>query len=80
MAAITLDPDPDSDVCCLEIIEDIVIHPISKESSNSRETLICPLCDVSFHLTSIWGHINNFHIAHNCWPETSFLEAHNRLI
>ena len=68
MAAIT---DPDSDGCCSEIIE---------ESSNSRETLICPLCDVSFRLTSIWGHINNFHIAHNCWHETSFLDAHNRLI
>ena len=80
MATITLDPNPDSDGCCSEIIEDIVIHPNSKESSNSRETLICPLCDVSFRLTSIWGHVNNFHIARNCWPETSFLEAHNRLI
>ena len=82
MAAITLDPDPDpdSDGCCSEIIEDTVIHPNSKEFSNSRETVICPLCDVSYRQTLIWGHIKNFHIARNCWPETSFLEAHNRLI
>ena len=42
--------------------------------------ILCPICDASFHPTSFWGHINNFHIARNVWPESSFIKEHHRLI
>ena len=42
--------------------------------------MVWPLCKVSFRLSSIWGHINHFHITHSQWPEVSFLEHHHRLV
>ena len=40
----------------------------------------CPICDVDFRSTTFWGHLNNFHISRNVWPEVSFLEQHHRLV
>ena len=48
--------------------------------SRGRKSLVCPLCGVPFRATSFWGHINNFHIARNLWPEVSFLKQHRRLV
>ena len=86
-------PSPSPPVCIVDSVErdrvvpsDPSVHvydvPVSTTSSSSYG---CPICPKSFKTlcssppSSLWQHLNSFHIARGQFPPISFIISHSRL-